>query len=288
MSLIDVEEIHGNADQLVKDLNEAANQRASAAKAPAAKADEAPAVDESLPAKLRGKSVAEVAAMYANLESAYGRMANDLGQQRRLTDRLLDLKRSEDLAANGGPQQVKPVTVDRAKLLEDPTAELTRFVEARESARESEAGQRLANLEVSLAQKEFVAKHPDYAEIAADPGFIAWVQGSPYRLRTAQTAYGGDWSAADELVSEYKERAQAPAAATEQQDKPEDAAAAAGIEAARRASLETGSDKGDGGKGGKVYRRIDLLALRARDPEAYYDEGLQAEILRAYAEGRVK
>jgi hypothetical protein len=291
MPIVDlVDDLPGNTDQLVKDLNEAVTARS----APASdKPADTPAPDTvpataAVPDKLKGKSATELAAMYQNLESVYGRMANDLGQQRKLTDRLLDLKRSDDLTANGGKKPEAPV-VDRSRLLEDPTAELTRFVDARDSARESESTARLANLEAQLAQKTFVDKHSDYADVANDPAFIAWVQASPLRTRLAGLAYNGSWDVADELLTEFKARTPATATATAEVVDTKQQAADAGVAAARRAGLESGASGGEStARSGKTYRRTDLLALRNRDPDAYYDEGFQTEILRAYAEGRVK
>jgi hypothetical protein len=62
------------------------------------------------------------------------------------------------------------------------------------------------------------------------------------------------------------------------------------LEAARKVSLETSSGAGgsDGIKKGKTYSRADLMRLRIEDPDSYYDDAFQAEILRAYNEGRVK
>jgi hypothetical protein len=287
----EVETIPGDITSITKELSEAVAQRAAASQAAAEEppVSQQPAPDgaDNLPGKLKGKSATEIAAMYQNLESLYGRMANDLGTQRKLTDRLLDLKRSEDLSRNNP----EPPTVDRAKLLEDPTAALTQFLEQREATRESESAARLGKLESSLAEREFVAKHPDYDAIANDPGFTAWVQSSTYRVRAAASAYNGDWTAADDLLSEYKERKSVivPDSKPNEQDT-QAAAAAAGVEAARKAALETsgGSAKPAEGKTGKVFRRADLLALKLRDPETYYDEGFQAEIMSAYAQGRVK
>lgn len=237
--------------------------------------------DDSVPAKLRGKTAAELAQLYQNLESSYGRMANDLGQQRKLTDRLLDLKRAEDLKQNSP----EPPKVDRSRLLEDPTAELDRFITARESTRESEATQRLQQIESSLAAREFVSKHPDYEEIGADPGFAEWINRSAFRQRAAATAYNGDWQAADELMSEYK--AVRPAKTTDTTTTAADAAKA-GVEAARAASLESGTGAGGNSGSAKTYRRVDLMELRLTKPDTYYDPAMQAEIMKAYAEGRVK
>lgn len=296
ITLVEVAEVPGDLNKLTKDLSEAVTQTAAPAE-PAKKAEQPPQHTQQpapfdgveLPEKLKGKSPAEIADMYRNLESAYGRMANDLGTQRKLTDRLLDLKRADDLNRN----QPEPVKVDRAKLLEDPTAELDRFIAAREASRETETAQRLTNMEQGLAQKDFMTKHPDAHDVGKDPAFVQWISASPFRQRMAAQAYNGDWGVADELMSDFKAaRPASPSVEQQQQQNTQEkqqAASQQGLEGARNASLEsttTGTDST--GKAGKVYRRVDLMELRLKNPETYHDPAFQDEILRAYAQGRVK
>lgn len=290
VSLVDtIAEVPGNLTQLEADLKAATTVPLAPAKDESAAVVQ-PVVDDSiLPDKLKGKSLAEIADMYRNLESAYGRQSNDLGTQRKLTDRLLDLKREEDLTRNN--PQAEPVKVDRAKLLEDPTAELDRFIASRDATRETESSQRLTRIEGTLAQQQFVGKHPDYAAVASDPGFVSWVQSSQFRLRIAQQAYAGDWGAADELVSEYKDRQKTTTVVPPVSGgkPPVEEATKAGLEAARGAALESSAAAGENtGKSGKQYRRTDLMELRLRKPDTYYDPAFQDEILKAYSEGRVK
>jgi hypothetical protein len=240
--------------------------------------------DATLPEKLRGKTREEIAAMYVNLESINGRMANDLGAQRRLTDQFLELKRREDLSSQR-PAKPKPqVKVD--ELLDRPTETLERFSEDRERQIEERVNQRLAALEGNLARTAFVQKHADYETVANDPEFVRWVQGSQYRLRVAQAAYNGDWNAADELLTEFK----SIRPASRQQPASQATPAKANMEAAKAASLESSNAAASGTHTAseKIYRRTDLMALRLHNPDAYYDDGFQAEIMKAYQEGRVK
>jgi hypothetical protein len=250
---------------------------------------EAPAVEKTsvtstLPEKLRGKSLEDVAQMYVNLESTYGRMANDLGQQRKLTDRLLDLKRVEDL----GKQSPK-VEISTSEFLERPTETLEKFASQRESSLKETYDTRIAQLEGSLAQQRFEQKHSDGITLANDPAFVAWVQKSSFRTKAAQAAYAGDWTAADELLTEYKSQRGQPAqaAVANGNDKPAEEA----LKAARAAGLDSsGSADGTGNKqaAGKIYRRAELMQLRISNPDKYYDDAFQSVILQAHAEGRVK
>jgi hypothetical protein len=222
--------------------------------------------------------------MYANLESAHGRMANDLGTQRKLTDRLLDLKRDTDLQSNS-PHKVE---IKSSELLENPTEALERFSQARDA--QSQA--RLDEMESRLAAQTFVTQHPDYRDYENNAEFTAWIQSSPIRLRAASAATR-DWSLAADLLTEFKAARAATKlsadddeTATEEQDDDVEKQARSG---AKKASLESGSQGSSGTrKSGKVYRRADLMRLKAERRDVWEDEDFQNEILRAYAEGRVK
>lgn len=279
--LVDVVEEVGNLSQLEKDLREAVVEPVTQTVPVKQQASS----DDSLPVKLRGKTREEIAEMYANLESVNGRMANDLGTQRKFTDQILGLKRDSDLSSQ---QPVKPkpqVKVD--ELLDRPTETLERFSTEREADLERRLAARLAALEGNMARTAFVQKHNDYEQISNDPAFTRWIQSSQYRMRAANAAYQGDWNAADELMSEFKERR--PAVKTEEVTQPQKQQRD-NVAAARAASLESSSAAASAtsSKAGKIYRRSDLMQLAVSNPDKYYDEGFQKEILRAHAEGRVK
>jgi hypothetical protein len=287
ISLVDAE-LPGNVADIEKQLFEAVNESQQSddtkqqqqSRTPEQRAD---AIEdgEDVPAKLRGKSRAEIIEYYRNLESAYGRQANDLGTQRALTDRILNLKRESDLSSNTPPSRVEIKTQD---LLDNPTEAIERAVSARLKAKEEEDRQRMAEHEAAIARDRFLSKHSDYENVANDPEFVQWLQKSPYRVRTAQQARNGDWTAADDLLSEFKERKQATKTVTNTENTVDK-----NVEAARGAALESGtSSESASKKGGKIYRRVDLMRLRTEKPDVYYDDTFQAEILKAYAEKRVR
>lgn len=290
VSLVDTVESVGSLADLQKSLTEAVTQNAVAGKASGPNptvvqqevvglSDFRVPADDKIPAKLRGKTAAEVIEMYQNLESAYGRQANDLGTQRKLTDRLLDLKRESDLSSNSNAPRKLP-EVRTNELLENPAEVIDRIVAERIQAVQQETQQRTQEIETRLAAERFVAKHPDYNDIAQDPEFAAWLEKSQYRIRAAQQARNGDYAAADDLLSEYKERKH-----TSQPKKQEESSE---LESARQASLESGaSPENAGRKAGKTYRRADLIRLRLENPDEYYRDDFQAEIMRAYREKRV-
>lgn len=281
-SLVDVAiEVPGNLDTIERELRDAV----TTSKTQGVKTDTvADTVDDEIPVKLRGKSLTEIADMYRNLEAAHGRMANDLGAQRQLSDRLLELKRNDDLGQNTPPKKPEKVNVTAADLLEKPTEALERFADSREAAVVAQVNDRLNRVEAALVQREFAAKHPDANTVAQSPEFIDWVKASPVRQRAAQAAVQGHFGAADDLLTEFK--AIKPAKAKEDDEKQED-----NLTAARKSALDGGGAGGpDPGnkKSGKVYSRSDLMRLRIEKPETYYNEDFQQEITIAYAQGRVK
>lgn len=245
--------------------------------------------DDGLPAKFKGKSAKEVVDMYQNLERSHGTLANELGVQRQLTDRFLQLKRTDDLIANGGkPERVKPAPVTTNDLLDRPQETLERVVNDRVQTVQDDSNERISRLEGQLAKTVFENRHPGYQQTVSSPEFLEWVKASPLRLRAAGVANAGNWVVADELFTEYAgtQTNKSRTDATNKQSSREE-----NLESARSASFtSSGSNANDGQSkpSGKVYKRSDLMKLRIEDPDAYYDEDFQKEILRAHHEKRVR
>jgi hypothetical protein len=277
-SLVDVENEPGDVEGLEKSLTEAvtADNRPEDQKTNKMEPSEV-SQDPLKGTKFEGKGVDEILDSYNNLQSAYGRMANDLGTQRKLTDQLLDLKRDNDLQSNA-PDPLP--SVDPAKLLDDPTQALDGYLAEREARNQRAYDERLAQMEAQMQADRFMQKHPDFMDVGQSEEFRSWAQATPVRNTAANLAAQGDWNAADALLNEYKaEMANKPA--------PVDSAAKEGIEAAKQVGLESAASEGSSGSG-KVYRRADLIELKLRKPHVYGDPSFQAEILKAYSEGRVK
>lgn len=231
------------------------------------------------------ESTRKQAESYPQLQSAYGRMANDLGIQRKWTDQVLALdKRSKDL--NGTPETAKkPPAVNPRDLVDKPTETLDAYWKQREADLRAEMEQKQALELAQRAEQDFLNKHTDFAEVTATSEFVSWVTSSPLRKRAAALAGQGNYVVADELLTEYKAvKGQAPASAGDS-----NRGHGQETEAARKASLESAAQAGTvSGAKGQIYRRADLIQLKMTKPQVYSDPSFQAEILRAYAEGRVK
>lgn len=267
----------GNVEQLKKELAEDA-----ARSNPSSDKDTSP--EDDLPEKYRGKSLRDVVEMHRNAEAELGRKGNELGQYKSLTDRLLELKRTEDLAKGGATadeieEEVLP-EISATDLLDNPTQTVSKLWEAKEKSAEKRRQREAEKAKKQEMEAEFASKHPDAGEIAQDAKFIEWVKSDPARTYMVMTAAQGDLYAGDLILQEWKSR---------QHSSEEPPKVKKPIEEARKATTEsTGQSHTPDAPSGKTYRRLDLIRLKLSDPEMYGDEAFQREIMRAYAEGRVK
>jgi len=219
-----------------------------------------------LPAKYAGKTAADLVHMLEEADSFRGRQANEVGELRKLVDNfILDQTKPQEEEA--------PVD-----WYTDPDAAIEQRLKNHPTLKAME--ETTASLSLQQAQAQLRAKHPDMDNILNDSEFGAWVQGSEYRIRQLQTAHTqNDVSAADDLFSSWKERQSLNKVTEVAEDQ-------ARKSAAKTASTSTGRGAAKRGGGKKVYRRQDLIHLRVNDRQRY--DAMQAEIMAAYAEGRVK
>jgi len=232
-----------------------------------------PDLDESIPAKFRGKSAAEIAASYQDLEREFGRRNNELGELRKITDDILkaQLTPAQQAAADSDDD------LSADDLLSNPKEVIAKAVAATLAA-----DPRLKAIEekeaTDIATKKFEAfkaAHPDAKDVMANPAFAEWLNKVPGRAdRFMQADANLDWDTANEVISTYKEVHQVSTAEGEanRQDALRDVRSApAGAKA--------------GGSKRKIFRKADLERLRDTDPMRY--EQLQPVILQAYLEKRV-
>jgi hypothetical protein len=111
-----------------------------------------------------------------------------------------------------------------------------------------------------------------------DEKFVDWIKASKVRTELMIRAENQfDLDAADELLSSWKERTQITKQISE----------TAAADRKNQLSKATIPSKGNSEVSTKkIYRRSDIIDLMQRNPEKY--RALSDEILKAYAEGRVK
>lgn len=223
---------------------------------------------DDLPEKYRGKSIHDIVDMHQNLEKAYGRHNNELGELRQLTDQIL----KQQLESKPDAQTEN---LDPDSFLDNPQEALNKAIEA--NPRLSALQEKLEARDRAEQKQAFDKVHPDSDKVVNDPRFGAWVSASPTRLALFQKAHTSyDYELASELLSLYK--AIEPAGGDEAET----------TTTARRqmASPAKSASSTNGAPRKQVFRRAELMRLKTEDPDRY--EKLQPQILAAYAEGRVK
>ncbi len=221
-----------------------------------------------IPEKYSGKSLEDIVKMHQEAEKLIGRQAQEVGEMRKLADQLIQQNLNKE----------QPVAKQETEIdfFEDPKTAVQKAVEAHpDIIAAREAAQQIKKMQT---QQLLQQKHPDFAEVVGDGEFQEWVKASPIRLNMfamADSQY--DFDSADELLSTFKQIRTAKAQQT----------AEVGQKMLKQnlkaASVDVG---GTGESSAKVYRRADLIRLKMTDPDRY--EQLQPEIMKAYAEGRVK
>lgn len=241
-------------------------------------AEVTPAVDEApafkVPDKFEGKSLEDVVTSYVNLEKEFGNKSNEVGELRKLTDKILLNQASQGQQ----PAAYEDINTDVGfdDFIDDPAQAVNRVLA--DNPRLKKLEDNLAKREADVSQKALLAAHKDANEVVASPEFQTWVAERPVRTRMLQEAhFNHDVDTASDLLDMYKTTRKA---ATDTAIDERDAIAARDF---KRASVEKG---GAPARTKKMYRRAELIQLKIRDPQRY--EAMSSEIHKAYAEGRVK
>jgi len=226
--------------------------------------------DFEIPEKYQGKSLKEVVQMHQEAEKLMSRHSSEVGELRQVVDEYISTQ------ARQAPE-TESVEEDDIDYFTDPKSAMHRAIENHPKIKEAE--QYTTEYKKQSALATLNAKHPDMNEILSDEGFAKWIKSSKIRTQlfvSADQQYNAD--AADELFSLWKERKTVNQQTVDLEKQ------------ARKQQLKaanTGNARGtDEGPRKKQYRRSDLIKLMKDDPERY--QSMSAEILQAYAEGRVK
>lgn len=232
-----------------------------------------------IPERFKDKSIEDVIKSYTELEKAYSRQGNDLGEYRKLSEQLLALE-----SAGGSKEtetQSEDISIDA--LYDDPKGTIEKVV-----------SQRVSGLEQQIQQERFTArlkqmnsKYDGWQEEVRTPEFVNWVQewaNTPVRQRLVMQGDQGDLDAAEEVLLSYYEKKQLAQQARQSERKAKrDADLAKG-------TLESGSP--DSPESETTFSRKKLLDLRIRAKQGdrkateFLKEN-QVDIARAYAEGRL-
>jgi len=226
--------------------------------------------DDEIPDKYKGKSVKDIVRMHQEAERAIGKQGSEVGELRRIVD---DFVKTQTVTQ----QQQAPVVEDEVDFFTDPDKAIARAIERHPKVRQAE--ELNGQLKRAEALANLKSAHPDFSEVVQDGSFVDWIGKSKVRQELFSRADRNfDFDAANELLSTWKERKQVvnQSQAVEKIERKQ---------AIRSAS--TGSTKGSGETASKkTYRRADIIELMRTNPDRY--QQLSDEIMKAYAEGRVK
>jgi hypothetical protein len=236
--------------------------------------EEQPQQEPELPEKYRGKSVEDLVQMHQELEKFSGKQSTEVGELRKLVDEHIQTQ----LIAQQAPQQQQQFDdEDDVDFFVDPKTAVSRAIDNHPKILEAQAYTEQAKKQATLAQLQ--QNHPDMEAVLQDPKFAEWIKGSKVRTQLfVQADQGYDYDAANELFSLWKEKNQV----VQQTAQAERVARKSAVK-----SANTGNARGTAeGSRRKVYRRADIIKLMRTDPERY--QSMSDELLKAYAEGRVK
>ena len=230
--------------------------------------------ESEIPAKYAGKSMAEVIKMQQEAESLMSRQADELGQQRKLMQSLID-------AQNKATETIPPeeLVAQEDNFFDDPVNAVNKAIENHPDVIKARE-ERMGNVQQHNLDSLDKA-YPDWQDTVKDSSFQIFIGDSATRtemFRKADTEYRSDL--AIELFDWYSQ--------TKMSGATQEAVAKekSNIEKAMKQTSSETRSSGDSVGGKKVYRRADLINLQVTDPNRY--AALADEIQSAYAEGRVK
>lgn len=238
------------------------------------------ATEETIPDRFKGKSKAEIAASYVELQALSSRQANDLGTMRKSVDQLLELKSQ---TPNSPEVEVTAPKLTVDDLYDDADGNIRRIAREESSDRIDALEKKLMESEANRGLDLITDKFPTWREDAQTPEFLNWVQEKRSRVMLIQAADALDFEAAEELLGSYYDST-APAS--------EDTSEADAIAAKQLAdaTLESGSPAPT--ELVDSYSRSELMEIRinANQGSLKSQRYLAAHgdaIAQAYAEGRI-
>ena len=238
--------------------------------------EEAQQPEYQVPEKYAGKSNEDLIEMHQNVEKMVGKQANEVGEQRRLIQSLMD---AQTRATETASPTEEPVDFEQ-DFYSDPADAVNKAIENHPELIEARKERTIQaqKQQVSVLEKAY----PDWQTKVATKEFQDWVGESTIRTEMFQKAdsdYRPDY--AIELFDMFDK--------VNMIDKTKEVQAAEGIKrdkALKATSSETRSTSDSSLGGKKIYRRADLINLQVTDPNRY--ASLSDEIQSAYAEGRIK
>ena len=256
--------------KIIEREDEQASQEDVFAEQPEVVEEQATPSEPEIPDKYQNKSAQELVQMHQEAEKLLGRQSSEVGELRKVVDNYIQTQLTP------APQQQEE-QVEEVDFFTDPEKAVAQAIQNHPKIKEAESVSQQYKMQTALSALK--TNHPDMEGILKDTKFAEWIQSSKIRTKlfvAADKQY--DYEAADELFNLWKERQQmiGQAATAEKQSRKQ---------AVKNASTGNASGSSESSPK-KIYRRADIIKLMKEDPHRY--AALQDEIMRAYAEKRVK
>lgn len=229
-----------------------------------------------LPEQYKDKSPADLVKMHQELENKLGEQGSELGKLRSAETEVKELRRVvDDFVLKQSSAKEEPA--EKVDFFADPDKAVDEAIANHPLVKGSQ--QTTQKIEQDQARQQLMEKHPDVGDIIKDTGFVDWVKGDPIRIELLQRADSQfDTAAADNLLGQWKQIKQVSESATSSEK-------VASKETLKKVS--TGGAKGSSEPPSKkIFRRADIINLMKTDIKRY--QGMEPEIRKAYAEGRVR
>jgi hypothetical protein len=238
--------------------------------------DNTPSTEYAVPDKFAGKSTEEIINSYQNLEKEMGRKAQEVGELRKLSDSFLQAEVSRQ---QSNPQQASVTQEEETgpDFFDDPNAAVNQAIENHPKFQEFQQYKQQQTQNVAKTQLE--QSHPDFTDVVQDTKFQDWVKESPIRTQLFQAADAYNYDAANELLTNWKDRSMVSKTQEVNQAAEEDRQSKL-----KAATTESRSASGSS-SGGPSFKRAELIRMKMEDPNRY--ESMQDEIFAAYANNRV-
>ncbi|MCH9732974.1 MAG: hypothetical protein K0U78_00210 [Actinomycetia bacterium] len=229
-----------------------------------------------VPDKFAGKTTEEIIASYQNLEKEMGRKAQEVGELRKLSDSFLQAEVARSTQTNPQENSSNMYEEQTDDFYEDPNKAVNNAIENHPKFREFQQFQQQQVQSAAKAQLE--QSHPDFGDVVKDTKFQDWVKESPIRMQMFQAADAYNFDAANELLTNWKDRSMVSKTQEVNQQQADE-------RGSKLKAATTESRSASGSTSGKSFRRADLIRMKMEDPNKY--DSLQDVIFEAYANGRV-
>jgi hypothetical protein len=154
--------------------------------------------EDTLPDKFKAKSATEIAAAYAELEKAYGRQGQEIGELRKWTDTLIT-------STTRPSKETSNHTEEEIDFDIDPATATREMIRKELATAVKPLQQQAAVTKAQQVKLDLEKNHAGYESIINDPKFGNWVASSNIRSELYKRADEQlQYDAIDELLTTYK------------------------------------------------------------------------------------